>query len=215
MNKNKIKILGFILILAMSLVACKSVDRNMGNDTNRRLSTQTRINDEDWNIGRDRMDDSLDPIQDNTLDENTRDRFDTRDGIDQNLNDGMTRPDPNLSTDISDTGFRTNDIEKKIRDLSEVDKARVVVNGDTAIVGVRLRGNTQNTITNSLRDKIENIVKKSHNSISNVSITTEPKLFTRIETMAKDIESGNPIKSFADEIKDILRAITPDTNVTR
>ncbi len=216
MFKNKIKFITLILLLAISLVACRTVNRNIGNN-NRRLSTQTRINDEDWNMGRDRMSDGLGLNQDSPLDLNRQDMPDSRDRMDRNINNGITRPDldSDRATDISDTGFRTNDLEAKISNLPEVDKVRVIVNQDTALVGVRLRGETQNTITNSLRDKIEKILKQSHSSINKVSITTEPKLFPRINDMAREIELGNPIKGFAEEIKDILRSITPDPSIRR
>lgn len=208
MKKNKLNLLVLTLIIPLSLVACKSVDRNMGDNTNDRLSTQTRINDNRWDSGTDIMDE-----RDFGFDNDFNN--DLNFGSDNNLNDGMTRPNPNLSTNIGNTNNISTTLSRKIKDLPEVDDANVIVNQDTAVVGISLRGNTQGTMTNALRDKIERIVKDSNKGVKNVSITTEPELFKRIRTMSRDVDLGNPIKEFGDEIKDLIRRISPRTNTIR
>ncbi len=227
MKKNKIALLALSLIIALSLVACRSMDRNLGDNRDGRLSTQTRINDNRWDSGTD-IRDNRDFGFDNNLNDgmgldgnnnlnndmgfggnNLNNDLDF--GGDNNLNDGMTRPNPNLSTNIGNTNNNSTSLSRKIKDLPEVDDANVIVNNDTAIVGVTLRGSTQGTMTNALRNKIERIVKDSNKGIKNVSITTEPELFKRIRTISRDVDLGNPVRGFADEVKDIIRSITNST----
>ena len=66
-----------------------------------------------------------------------------------------------------------------------------------------------------LKRKIENVVKNTDNHISNVSVTANPNLFTRISNMSRDIRSGNPISGFAKEFQEILRRINPVNNPIR
>jgi len=242
LKKNKTKFLALALFILVGLVACAPNDTNIDRNKNRNLSTQTRVGDNRWNSGTDTIDrntDTNDPdnlmdrnnnqnTSPNNLNQNTRpntnDRLNTNindatprsnDRLNTNLNDGMERPDNRSSTGMTDTDNNAKDLAKQIADLPEVDKASVVVTDDTALVGCQLRGDTQDTMTTSLRNKIEDIVKKSNKNIKDVSITTDPDLYGRIKGIANDMGTGNPIEGFTNEIKDIIRNITPGTRNTR
>lgn len=144
-----------------------------------------------------------------------------KNSLDTNINNGMTRPNDGLDIDM-DSENRGNmnqivtmnknasKIAKKITDLNEVNKANVLITEDEAIVGINLRGNTQGTMTNDLRQKIEKIVKMEDKSIDKISITTDPNLVTRINTMTTNIGNGNVLDNFAEEVKDLIRRITPN-----
>lgn len=145
-----------------------------------------------------------------------------RNGLDTNINNGMTRPNGALDMGM-DNENRGNmnkmvtmnkdasKIAKNITDLNEVNKANVLITENEAVVGVNLRGNTQGTMTNDLRQKIEKIVKKENKSIDKISITTDPNLVTRINTMTTNIGNGNVVDNFAEEVKDLIRKITPNS----
>lgn len=245
MKKNKIKFLALLLVAFIGLVACTPTDTNLDGNRNRNLSTQTRIGDNRWNTGTntiERDNDNIDPdnlidrnnnqMSPNTspdnLNQNTRPNHGSglntnigdgasrpNDRLNTNLNDGMTRPNDRLSTRMTDSNTKAKDLAKEIADLPEVDKASVVLTDNTALVGCRLRGNKQDTMTTSLRNKIEDIVKKSNKDIKDVSITTDPDLYGRIKGIANDMGTGNPIEGLTDEIEDIIRNITPGTRNTR
>lgn len=246
MKKNKIFVLALSLGLMFTSAACTTKDPNIGNNTDKKLSTQAR--DNRWNTTTDKNMTGTDTIVDNNRNNtgmndslNTRDNIgmdntlDNNDGIgmnnglgnglDTNINNGMTRPnnDLNMGMDVENRGNMNNmsnvntmnknadKIAKKITDLNEVNKASVLVTENEAIVGVSLRGTTQGTMTNALRQKIEKIVKNEHKSIDKVSITTDPNLVTRINTMTTNMGNGNVIDNFAEEVKDLIRKITPNS----
>lgn len=224
MKINKFRFIALGLVLLLGLVACAPADTGLDN-RQRRLTTQTRIGDgarrdsgtnsqeNDYpNVGQDNMIDRDGLLgQDNNLMDNSMGLGNRRDNLNTDLNDGMTRP--NQDTNLTgDRGRGSEEIAKKISDLPEIDKASVVINNDTALVGCKLRGDTQGTMTTTLRDKIERIVRDTDSNIKNVSITTEPDLYKRIKTMATDLDRGNPVEDFADEIRDLIRRITPNTN---
>ncbi|MGO1469653.1 MAG: YhcN/YlaJ family sporulation lipoprotein [Tissierella sp.] len=221
MKKNKIMILILALTLMLTFTACTTKDPKTGRK-NTNLSTQTR--DNRW----DRNTTDTDNLRDNTrdnmyMDDNINDRRNMgmdnpldndmdinnqRDGLDTNLNNGMTRPNDNLNNNMNKDA---SNVAGKITNLKEVNKASVLLSEKDAVIGVNLRGNTQDTMTNSLRTKIEDIVKKENKSIDNISITTDPNLVNRINTMYDDIDSGNMIDNFTDEVRNLIRKITPNT----
>ncbi|MBC8590659.1 YhcN/YlaJ family sporulation lipoprotein [Wansuia hejianensis] len=210
-KKFNLIVLGLILVLVLG--ACTPNDTNV-NDRNRNLSNQTRVRDNRNNTGTN-TNNKNDLIGQNNTDNNDwngNNMLDNNlnDNLDNDLNNGMTRPN-NLSNNLVGKNVNANDLARKISDLPEVDKASVVVTNDTVLVGANLRGNTQGTMTTDLRKKIENIVRDTNTNFSNISITTDPDLYDRIQTMSDNIGNGNPIEGFAEEIRDIIRNITPGT----
>lgn len=217
-NTNlKIKLLGLSLILLVSVMAgCAPGNTNMRN-----MSTQTRLND---NANNRWMDNA--PFD-------TRNRLNTNlnNGMlrnNTNLNNGMVRDNTPMTNDslrdnvnfnngmLNNTNISNNTnlsnrataIAKRVEALPEVTDASVVINGNTAIVGCDVKGNANNTISTSLRQKIEAAVRVADKDIRNISITADPTISTRLRTMSRDIESGNPLSNFAKDIEDILRRIT-------
>lgn len=225
MKFKKLNFLTFLLIAVLSITACTANDPNI-NTRNRNLSTQTRPNTR-WNQGDNRID-QKDTRMNEGEDLTPNRRTDNRDDLNQvednsrrnnfpedsNLNDGMKRPDrkdPNTSPNLTN---KSEIIAEKITDLPEVDKARVILTDETALVGCRLRGETQDTMTTSLKDKIEDIVEDQVD-VKNISITTEPELYSRIETMYDKVVEGHPIEAFTDEFRDLINKITPNMDNRR
>lgn len=219
MKINKFSIFALLLVLSVGIVGCTPADNNVNdtgmNNRNNRLTTQTRISD-GWdnnglNNGMNSTDNSLlnDGFDNNLNGINNG----INNGVNNNLNDGMTRSN-NMSTNYGNMATKANEIAKKIADLPEVDKASVVISEDTAVIGCSLRGNKQGTMTNALRQKIRGIVTENSN-INNVSVTTDPDMTTRIQTMSNSIFQGNPIEGFEEDIRALIRDITPNTNINK
>ena len=185
-NKSYTLVLALALVFTLAIVGCTPTN-DTGMTNRNRLTTQTRLNDWD-NSG------TNNGIFDDGLGLN--------DGMNMdNLNDGMTRPrtSNNSSTNFGNMGTSANEIAEKISQLPEVDRASVVISDDTAIVGCSLRGNTQGTMTNALRQKIRGIVNESVD-IDNVSITTDPDMTSTIRNMSTSILQGNPVEELGQKI---------------
>lgn len=216
MKINKFSFFALLLILSVAIVGCtpaENIDDTGMNNTNNRLTTQTRIGERWDNNG---LNNGMSGTNDSLL----NDGFDNglnginngmNNDINGNLNNGMTRSNDS-STNFGNMATNANEIARKIAALPEVDNASVVISEDTALVGCSLRGNTQGTMTNALRQKIRGIVTESAD-INNVSVTTDPDMTNRIQTMSNSIFQGNPIEGFADEIRNLIRDITPNTNM--
>ncbi|NLW22374.1 MAG: YhcN/YlaJ family sporulation lipoprotein [Tissierellia bacterium] len=136
-------------------------------------------------------------------------------GIDRRNMDNITGMDgigPNTATDLTRRNTRMTREERiaeRIANLKEINNASVLISGNTAIVGVDMDRNLQGNMTTALKQKIERIVRNADDRITNVSITADPDLFTRISNMAKDIRDGRPVTGFAREFQEILRRISP------
>ena len=218
MKKNNIKILVLVIVLMVTMAGCKQTNRDLN-----RLSTQTRIRDNNMTndpLGIDEPMNRRDGVNDlgvgnKNLNNNLNDRFMNDDN---NLNNGMVRdgmvnPDTNLSTDISNMSNRATTIAERVMSLPEIDKASVLISGNTAIVGCDIKGSNDNKITNALKQKVEAAVKVADRNINKVSVTSDPGINTRIQTMTKDMNNdttmdGNPATKFTKEIEKILEDIT-------
>lgn len=205
MKKNKILFVAVVLALVLTTIGC----------TVNRPGTQTRIGREtpNNNMGLRRNNNNLVGIDRRNMDNITNmDRTTPNNLVRRNTDLG-----PNTTTDISprntnntnNMSTRANAIAKRIANLNEVNRCSVLLSGNTAIVGVDMKNNLEGQMTTDLKQKIENTVKNMDNNITNVSVTADPDLFTRISTMARDIGNGRPITGFAREFQEILRRITP------
>lgn len=205
MKTNKIFVIALSLLVLISIAACTPQDTGYNNNTER-LSTQTRLSqNNNWN-----RDDSWD----NGMNMNTTVRDDLNNGINNNrtnnLNNGMVRNNT-MTTSLGNMNNQAKDLAKKISNLPEVDSASVVLNDNNCIVGVDLKG-TNNTISTSLRTKIENMVKDTNNiNATNVSITSDPDLITRVKTLSNGMTNtvGNDVNNFTNDIEQLIRDIVP------
>ncbi len=209
MKTNKIFVIALSLLVLISIAACTPQDTGYNNNTER-LSTQTRLNqNNNWN-----RDDSWD----NGMNMNTTIEDDLNNGINNNrtnnLNNGMVRNN-SMTTSLGNMNTQAKNLAKKISNLPEVDNASVVLSDNNCIVGVDLKG-TNNTISTSLRQKIEKMVKDTNNiNTTDVSITSDPDLITRVKTLSNGMTNnvgntvGNDVNDFTNDIEELIRDMVP------
>lgn len=217
MKIKKTIIIALGLAVLIGVAGCNPRDTGL-NDTNNKLSTQTRLtpnttwDNNAWdgngmndNIG---TNDNLNNMNNGMYGMNDLVNGTTN----QNLNNGMVRNN-NMTTSMGNLNTNASDLARKIGALPEVDSASVVLTNDKALVGVDLKGKTNTTtISTALRQKIEKMVKDSSNiKATNVSITADPNLLTRIQTISKGMTNtvGNDIGTFAKDIEQLIRDIVP------
>ncbi|GFN35475.1 YhcN/YlaJ family sporulation lipoprotein [Tepidimicrobium xylanilyticum] len=194
MKKNKILFFPLVLALVLITIGC----------TVNRPGTQTRIgrNTTNNDLGLRRNNNMLGIDRRNTNQITDRNRI-NNDNLVRNMDNNM------LDNNINNMSTRANAIARRITNLNEVNRCSVLLSGDTAIVGVDINDNFEGKMSENLKIKIENIVKNMDNNITNVSVTADPDLFTRISNIAKDIREGRPITGFARQFQEILRRISP------
>lgn len=138
-------------------------------------------------------------------------------------NDLTNTPDKDRTGERNTTDRGSNtfedakDIANKITDLNGIDKARVILTGDTAYVGVRLTDddtNTNadndmnkdsNTLRDDLRDEITKIVKEEDNDIDRVNVSEREEFFSGLRDLSGD--------TLTDNFYDLIDRIFPNNRV--
>ncbi|SNX52800.1 YhcN/YlaJ family sporulation lipoprotein [Thermoanaerobacterium sp. RBIITD] len=100
-------------------------------------------------------------------------------------------------------------IATNVAKIPEVNKATVVISGNTAIVGIDMKSKVQGAHETEVKKKVEKIVRDTDKGIKHVSTTSDPDLYTRLNNIAKGIAAGRPLSEFTKQIAEILKRITP------
>lgn len=135
-----------------------------------------------------------------------------------------TRPAPGYTTPVPRTpvtptpvpvrrptteSARAAKIASNVAKIPEVNKATVVISGNTALVGIDMKSRVQGAHETNVKKKVEKTVRDTDKAIKNVSVTSDPDLYTRINNIAKGIAAGRPLSEFTKQISEILKRITP------
>lgn len=100
------------------------------------------------------------------------------------------------------------DVEGRIAQISEISEARVVVEGDTALVAVKFNSAYQGEMTERIREMVAAEVKKADPSIQTVAVTAVEEDVTRVYGLSDRMRAGNPLEAMAAEINEIVRNAT-------
>jgi len=104
---------------------------------------------------------------------------------------------------------RARRIADKVADLKEIKSATCVISGNTAIIGVQFDKQYKGKMTDEIKKKIDQVVKKADTRINRVAVTADPDLVSRIEDIFRDIGQGKPVSGFVKEINELLNRIQP------
>ncbi|MCT4593754.1 MAG: YhcN/YlaJ family sporulation lipoprotein [Anaeromicrobium sp.] len=138
----------------------------------------------------------------------------TRQGAQKPINNPPVRDPQMRSTPENVLPNGNNDregrITEKINNISEVEDARVIINGSDAYVAVRLKNGVNNsTRVNLLETEIRNMVKKESPRIANVYFSAAEGTLGKLRGYRRDdIRNGTVI----DEIESLFRS--PMKNMT-
>ena len=128
---------------------------------------------------------------------------------DQNLiDDGIIRTnemDMTMRQQLEDR--IANDVEK----IQGVNDAVVIINGNTAYVGIDAGRNITDQKTNDLKDQVIDTARKADTRITKVYVSADMDAMERLRGFGRDIRAGRPITGFIDEIEDIFRRPLPTT----
>lgn len=89
-------------------------------------------------------------------------------------------------------------------DLRGIVDATVVFWGDKALVGIII---SEEVMSEELRNEVENIVRKSNPTITNVDITTDRNIFVELDDVQQSLIRGEQIDNISKDIENILNKI--------
>jgi len=121
---------------------------------------------------------------------------------------------------LNNTGrtSQASGIERAVEQMTGVRDATVVVSGNTAYVGLDTTGNMngQNisygntTGTSALKQACAQRVKASNPQIQTVYVSTDAGFISRLRSVGDRVKTGNPISGFTNELRDMVRGLTPE-----
>lgn len=99
-------------------------------------------------------------------------------------------------------------VESKINMISEIQSSRVVVNGQTALVGVTFANQYQGEMTERIHDMVAGEIQSADAGIQTVAVTAAKEDVDKINEIADKLQTGTPISEVEDEIASIIRNVT-------
>ena len=109
-----------------------------------------------------------------------------------------------------DWNSESKNVEDAIVQLSEIKEARVAIDGDTALVGVRFDDGYKGEMTDRIREMIAGVVQKADPRIKTVAVTAEENDVNSIFDIAGRVASGagDVFEDFGEDIKKIVNNVT-------
>lgn len=124
-------------------------------------------------------------------------------------------PSPGLSTAMPggtampyDWSTNVGAVEQRINMFSEIQDSRVVVIGNTALVGVTFTNQYKGQLTQRIHDMIAGEVQAADVAVQTVAVTSEQADVAKINSIADQIKAGAPGTDFEQEIDAIIRNAT-------
>ena len=103
---------------------------------------------------------------------------------------------------------RTPEVEGSITRLSEIASARVLTDGNTALVGITFDSEYKGDMTQRIREMVASEILKADANIETVAVTAEPSDVQEISAMADRVAGGESIDTMRDDMLKIVRNAT-------
>lgn len=103
---------------------------------------------------------------------------------------------------------RSQEVENALTNLSEVGEARVVVTGNTALVGLRFNDQYRGDNTERIREMVSGVVKKADPTIETVAVTSEDGDVDKVFDISDKVRAGERFDDFKDDINTVVRNAT-------
>ena len=111
----------------------------------------------------------------------------------------------------AETDRKVKEIESQITAMAPVERATVIISGNTALVGVAFKDEQEGNANRQFKNDIEKKVKDMSPGITNVVVAESPDLYRRMENLSRDIGSGRAMKGLTDEFRQLVDRMTQTT----
>ena len=211
MKKNTVLCLGLIIVLGFFIIGCQTAaqrpmtpEQPQQQDTTDRAMTETERRDLANRLSR--LAEEVEGVERaavivSTIDVTQNDRT-----IDSNRNPvtpGTTTNNPRVMPGQPRNDMNNPNMPRTINPGTDMDNAN---GGIIVMVGLSLNKNVDTADkTNEIKRTVVNRLRANDRRISQVLVTTDPNLITRINDVANGIIQGRPIQTFERDINDIGR----------
>ena len=118
-------------------------------------------------------------------------------------------PEATGAMSMGDATAAAKRVSEEVVKLSEVDKATTVVMGNTALIGVSFATQYRGEMTARIKDMVEERAQKAAPGIQRISVTADPDLITRIQTIFTKVQSGAGATEIGSEFSEIVNRVVP------
>ncbi|MCZ0702075.1 YhcN/YlaJ family sporulation lipoprotein [Natronobacillus azotifigens] len=230
-----------ILLTAGSLTACGMQNDNVGqgnlndnvqpmrNRTTQEQGTPNGYGDAGWNQGYGNQ-----MTYDGTYPRGTQTTDPDMGRYNHNDRDGNTGLSPGGMNQTRDGGMNqtrggnqanTNyDLEDEIAskissEVDNIDRAYVLTTGSNAYVAVELNagrdaGGNSDQVSDEIEREVTRVVKDESDRIDNVYVSSNPDFVNLSTNYANDVDRGQPVEGFFEQIGEMIQRVFPGTNNT-
>ena len=99
-------------------------------------------------------------------------------------------------------------VEERLGQISEISEARVVVTGDTALVGVRFDKAYQGEMTERIREMVAAEVMAADPQITTVAVTADGDDVKEVYELSERTSLGKDLDTLKEDIEEIVRNAT-------
>ena len=110
--------------------------------------------------------------------------------------------------EIQDPGKVAQHLEQLAEGVDGVEKAHCVIVGNTAIVGVDVRGDLERSRVGTIKYSVAEAFRKDPYGVDAL-VTADVDIANRLNEIGEDIRSGRPVAGFAEELADIIGRLIP------
>ncbi len=100
-------------------------------------------------------------------------------------------------------------IKSDVEQITGVQNAVVLINGNTAYVGIDAEGSISGNKMNDLKDQVIEKARRSNNDITRVYVSADMDVTDRLKGYGTEVREGKPIKGLIDEIEEMFRRPMP------
>ncbi|NHN30906.1 YhcN/YlaJ family sporulation lipoprotein [Paenibacillus agricola] len=110
--------------------------------------------------------------------------------------------------EIVDNQAIAEHLEQLATSIPQVESAKCVVIGNTAVVGINLPGDMDRAKVGTIKLSVAEALKKDPYGVDAI-VTADMDLSTRISKVREEIRIGRPVSGFAEEMSEIIGRIIP------
>jgi YhcN/YlaJ family sporulation lipoprotein len=127
---------------------------------------------------------------------------DNRNGLLGNNGNGNTQQ---TTIDVQ----KSRRIEEQLKNMNGIEDVRVIVNGNTALVGCKPSAAAGDPT--AIRNQVAQKVKEIDNSVTDVRVSESPKILTDMERLSDNLTNNKPMDNIVEEFNRIFKGISPST----
>lgn len=116
---------------------------------------------------------------------------------------------PNREMDMTMGNQMEEKIKNDVEKIDGVNNAVVLMNENTAYIGIDAKGNISDNKMNDLKDQVIERARKSNNEISRVYVSADVDVMDRLRGYGTQVRAGKPITGFINEIEEMFRRPLP------